>query len=163
MKKENTKKIRKFDLTGRDLEKRELKLSFEQRAQRKELRQIDKEEVGVAKKKLDAKTIRRVTVDSVYDKNHYRIVVAEFKSKAPIEEILQIKSWETEYDILVDGKKIDSEKKDPQLEKITLDKREIDEGRVFLFIDGYKTEITKYVKEDAKELYKKVLARKRRK
>jgi hypothetical protein len=154
--------IKKFKLTGRDLKKRKLELSFEQRAQRKELRLIDKEDVSKAKSKFDPKTIRRVTVDSVFDTNNYRLLVAKFKPDAKIEDILLTKSWKTEYDVLVEGEKIEAEEKDPLLNELTLDKREIDEGRVFLFIDGFKTEITKSVKEDAKELYRKVASKMRR-
>lgn len=163
MKKSNKEQVKSFKIIGRDPKKRKLELSFEQRAQSKKLRQIDKEKIEVAKKKLDAKKIRRITVDSVYDSNHYRILVAEFKSGVPIEEILHTKSWKTEYSILVDGEEVILEKEDALFEEIPLDKREIDEGRVFLFIDGYKTEITEHAKDDAKEQYKKVLAKRRKK
>ena len=161
MKKESAE-IKKFKLTGRDMKKRKLELSFEQRAQRKELRLIDQKEVSAVKTKFDPKTIRRVTVDSVFGANSYRLSVAKFKPDAKIENILLTRSWETEYDILVEGKKIDAEEDDPLLHDLILDKREIDEGRVFLFIDGFKTEISKSVKDDAKELYKKVVSKKRR-
>ena len=156
MKTDSKVKLKTFKLIGRDPRKRKLELSFEQRAQRRELQEEDR-------KKINTTKIRRISIDSVYDPNHYRILVAEFKEGAPIEEILHTKSWETEYSILKDGKEIIHEKDDPLLEGIPLRKSQIDEGRVFLFNDGYISEITKYAKEDAKETYKRVLGRRRRK
>jgi len=155
MEKKDKRKIKSFQLTGRDPRGRRMKLSFEQRA---EFRKLHKEE----EKKVDVSKIRRITVDSVYDSYHYRLLVAEFKAGTPIEEILHTKSWEEEYSILRDGKEYIREKDDPLLKEIPLSKSLIDEGRVFLLIDGYKYEITKYAKEDAKEIYKRVLAKRRK-
>lgn len=124
--------------------------------------------------KIDPKAMRRILVDSVHSANKYRLLVAKYQTKKPIEELINTRNWNSEYSIMVyreevpsktkKGKpqlkeRIDREDPDTHLKTIPLTKEEIVEGTVYIIIGGFKFDVTNEARETAKWQYENLLQR----
>ncbi len=115
---------------------------------------------------IDKNEIRRITFDSVLDEKNYRVIVSKYKTGKKLENIFLSKNWEYDHTIVrEDKKKYEINKKYEVLEvaksyldEIHTSKAKTVEGRVYIIIDGYGYNITKFARQEAKTLYEKILA-----
>ncbi|MFW9991770.1 MAG: hypothetical protein ACFFD4_06900 [Candidatus Odinarchaeota archaeon] len=128
------------------------------------------EYVLLDKEEINPDELVRITIDSVYSKTAYRVLVSrivphardEIRKELILENLQKtLFFWSPEESFFIDGKMEEKNGEKIALlpEGFALTEEELVEGRVFLILNGYKYDITKYARQEAKKQYEKVISR----